>query len=103
MVLSELDFTATEKFFVLFQVRLDASKFFDQLVVLEDFQVFNVIVSLIISFELLLWLSWVDSFEDAELSEILERQLHFPDGITASKVLGCFSLHVLLYLLHFYN
>jgi len=84
-------------------VRLDASKFFNQLVVLKDFQVFNMIVSLVVSFELLLWLSWVDSFEDAQLSEILERELHFSNGITASKVLGCFSLYVLLYFLHFYN
>lgn len=72
MVFSKLDFTATKEFFVLFQVRFDASEFFDQLVVLEDFQVFNMIVGFIVSFELLLWLSWVDSFEDAKLSEILE-------------------------------
>ena len=50
---------------MLFQVRFDASEFVDQLVVLKNFQVFNVIVSLVVSFELLLWLSWVDSFEDA--------------------------------------
>ena len=65
MGLSKLNFTAAEEFFVLFQVRFDASKFVDQLVVLKNFQVFNVIVSLVVSFELLLWLSWVDSFEDA--------------------------------------
>ena len=65
MGLSKLYFTATKEFFVLFQVRFDASEFIDQLVVLKDFQVFNVIVSLVVSFELLLWLSWVDSFEDA--------------------------------------
>jgi hypothetical protein len=37
VVFSKLNFTATEKFFVLFQVRLDASEFFNQLVVLKDF------------------------------------------------------------------
>ena len=65
MGLSKLNFTAAEEFFVLFQVRFDASEFVDQLVVLKNFQVFNVIVSLVVSFELLLWLSWVNSFEDA--------------------------------------
>ena len=65
MGLSKLNFTAAEEFFVLFQVRFDPSEFVDQLVVLKNFQVFNVIISLVVSFELLLWLSWVDSFEDA--------------------------------------
>jgi hypothetical protein len=59
------------------------------------------VVSFVIALELLAWLSWIDSLEDANLSEVLERQLHPADGITARQILGGFSLDVLFNSSHF--
>ena len=102
MVLSQFKLTTSQQFFVLFEMGLDLAEFVEQLVVLQYLEVLHVEVSLSVALELLPWLSWVDSFEDAESSEVLEGQLHYSDGITACQVLGCFTLGSLLdFLAHF--
>ena len=64
VLLRELDFPTAEQFLVLFEMGLNVSELVEQLVVLEYFEVFNVIIGLIIALELLPGLSRVDSLED---------------------------------------
>jgi len=71
MVFSKFDFATTQEFFMFLQVSLDVSELLKQLVVLENFQVFNVIVSLVIALELLLRLAWVNALQNAKLTEVL--------------------------------
>ena len=59
----ELDVMAI-KLWVFLEMGLYISKLVEQLVVLEYFEVFNVIIGLIIALELLSGLSRVDSLED---------------------------------------
>ena len=64
VLLRELDFPSAEQFLVFLKMGLNISELVEQLVVLEYFEVFNVIIGLIIALELLSGLSWVDSLED---------------------------------------
>jgi hypothetical protein len=77
---------------VLFQVSFDISKFGHQLVVFQNFKVLGVEISFVVSLELLTGLSWVDTFDDAESTEVLQTDLEVTDGITARFVLGGLSL-----------
>ena len=63
---------------------------------LEDFQVLDMVVCFVVSFELLSWFPGVDSFQDAEAAEILEAYLHGSDCIATSKVLRSFAFLPLL-------
>ena len=58
----------------------------------QDLQVLHVIISLVSALELLLGLSGVHSLEDAQSSEILERELELADSLGPSKVLRLLSL-----------
>ena len=64
MLLGKLLLPSAEQFLVLLEMCLNISELVEQLVVLKYFEVFNVIISLIVTFELLSWLSGVDSLED---------------------------------------
>ena len=64
VLLRELDFSAAEQFLVFLKMGLNIAELVKQLVVLKNFEVFNVIISLIVALELLSGLSWVDSLED---------------------------------------
>ena len=64
VLLRELDFPSAEQFLVFLKMGLNISELVEQLVVLEYFEVFNVIIGLIIALELLSGLSRVDSLED---------------------------------------
>jgi len=81
---------------------LDLPELVEQLVVLKDFQVLHVIVRLVVALKLLLGLAWVDAFQDAQLSEVLKRQLHLANCMASGEVLGCFALDTLFDFLHFY-
>ena len=84
-----------------FQMGLDLPEPTQKLVVFKDFKVLNVVVGLVVTFELLFGLTWVNAFENAQLTEVLERKLHFPDRVASCKVLGSFSFDTLFYFLHF--
>ena len=58
---------------MLLEMSLDQPEFLEQLVVLKDFQIFDMVVGFVVSFKLLSWLSWVDAFKNTKLSEVLER------------------------------
>ena len=58
---------------------------------LEDFQVLDMVVCFVVSFELLSWFPRVNSFQDAQATEVLEIDLHGSDCITTSKVLSGFA------------
>lgn len=89
---SELELLLTLKLFVLFEMCFNFSKFIDHLVVLENFKIFHVEVGFVGALKLLLWLSWVDSFQDAKSSEILKRQLKPSDSVRSCDELSCISL-----------
>ena len=63
------------------EVSFDGSEFFEQYVVLQNFEILDVEVSLVVSLKLLLGLAGVDTFEDAEASEVLEGNLHVSDSV----------------------
>lgn len=86
----------SEIFLVLFEVGLDLAEFVQQLVVFQNFQVLHMEIGLGIALKLLSWLSWVDAFEDAESSEVLERYLHLSDSTASCEILGCLSTSPLL-------
>ena len=81
MVLCKLFFTTAKQFLVLFHVSFYFSELLQQLVVLQDFQIFHVIVSLIITLELFLGFPWVDTLQDAKPSEVFEGDLHSSNSI----------------------
>lgn len=58
---------------MLLEMSLDQPEFLKQLVVLKDFQIFDMVVGFVVSFKLLSWFSWVDAFKNTKLSEVLER------------------------------
>lgn len=87
---------------MLLEMGFHLSKFVKKLVVLQYLDVFNMEVSLCISLKLLPWLSWVDTLEDAESAEVLERDLHGSNSIGSSQILSDFSLSSFLdFLSHF--
>ena len=49
----------------------DTPKLFEQLVVLQNFEILDVEVCFVVSLELFAGLSWVDAFENAKSSEVL--------------------------------
>ena len=70
-----------------FQMCFNLSKLSQQLVVLQYFKVFHMEVGFIIPFNFLLRLTWINSFQDAETTEVLKRNLHVSD-----RVCSCFEL-----------
>ena len=92
MGLSELELTTSEKLLVFLEMCLDVSEPVNERVVLQNAEVFHMEVSLVVSSELLVGLSGVDTLQDANASEVLERQLHAADGVGPGEVLGSLSL-----------
>jgi hypothetical protein len=87
---------------VLLEMSLDLSELVKKFIVHENFQVLHVIVGLVGTFELLLWLTRIDTLENAETSKVLKSELKLPDSLRTCKVLRLFSLLSLLYFLpHF--
>ena len=84
---------------MLLQMRFDVSEFLQELIMHQNLQILHVIIGLVGPFQLLLRLSWVQSLEDAEPSEIFERELHLPDRLTSCEVLSGFTLSSFLYFL----
>ena len=81
MSLGSLNFSTAEIFLVLLDVSFDAAELLEQLVVLQNFKVLDMEVSLVITLEALVGLARVDTLENAELAEVLEADLHSTDGI----------------------
>ena len=81
MRLCGLDFSAAEVLLVLLQVGFDVSEFVEQLVVLQNLDVLDMEVSFVVTLELLVWVPWVDSFEDAQLAEVLQVELESANRI----------------------
>ena len=48
-------------------------------------------VGFIVSFEFLLWFTWVNTLEDAQATEVLQGNLHVADCVRASFVLTGFA------------
>lgn len=65
----------------------DASEFFEQLVVLQNFEILNVEVGFVVSLELFTGLPRIDTFENAESSEVLQTDLQVANGIWTRFVL----------------
>ena len=64
----------------------------------QNLDVFNMEIGLGVALKLLLWLARVDSFENANTTEVLETELQLTDGVTPCKVLRGFTF---LALFHF--
>lgn len=60
---------------IFFQVCLDVSEFLQENIVLKDFEVLDVEVCFVTALKLLLWFARIHTFENAQSSKILERQL----------------------------
>ena len=65
---------------VLSEVNFLSSQFLDEWVESEEVNILQMVVSSVHLLEFFWRLSWVDALEDAQLSEILERKLKFPDS-----------------------
>ena len=59
----------------------DASEFFEQLVVLQNFEILNVEVGFVVSLELFAGLPRIDTLENAESSEVLQTDLQITNGV----------------------
>ena len=59
----------------------DASEFFEQLVVLQNFEILNVEVGFVVSLELFAGLPRIDTFENAKSSEVLQTDLQITNGV----------------------
>lgn len=70
MSLGQFEFSATKQLFVFSKMCFNCSEFVEQLVVLQNLEVLNMEVRFVVAFELLLWLSRVDSFENAQSAEV---------------------------------
>lgn len=77
--------------FDLLEVSFDLKECAKNVVIFKELKVFLMKVGLVGALELLLWLSRIDSFEDAESSEVLEVELKFSDSSGPGEVLGCFA------------
>ena len=86
-LLSTLELLLSQEFSVLLEMCFDGVELLQQIVVFQNFDVLDVEVGLVASLELLLRLTSVHSFQDAQSSEVLERQLKSSDGVAPSKVL----------------
>ena len=64
---------------VLSEINFLSSELLDEWVEGEEVNVLQMVVSSVHLLELSGRLSWVNALEDAQLSEILERKLKFPD------------------------
>jgi len=102
VILSSLDLFSAQILLVLLEVSLDLSELVEELVVLEDLQVLHVVVGLSGTFEFFLGLSGIHTLQDAEASEVLERQLQLADGLGTGQVLRLLSLLALLDFLRHY-
>lgn len=60
----------------------------DQRVQCEEIDVFEVVEGAVGLFEFFGWLAWIDSFEDAQTTEVFEGQLEFFDGFGPADILG---------------
>lgn len=104
MSLGQFELSATKQLFVFSKMRFNCSEFVEQLVVLQNLEVLYMEVGFVVAFELLLWLSGVDSFENAQSAEVFKRDLHVTDGIRPRFVLGGLALDTSFNLAnHFYN
>jgi len=65
VILCLLEFPLSLIFLVFLEVCFYVSEFLQQSVVFQDFEVLEMEVGLVISLELSLWLSWINSFQNA--------------------------------------
>ena len=63
------------------QMCLDRAELAQQLVVLQDLDVFHMEVGLIVALELLVGAAWIDTLQDAEFAEVGKVHLAGSDGI----------------------
>ena len=68
----DFELTTTQILLVPLEMSLDVSELLKQIVVLENLDVLHVEVSFVVALELLVRLAWVNSLQDAELSEVLQ-------------------------------
>jgi hypothetical protein len=87
MIFRHLSLLAAKQLLVLLDVSLDLSELVKELVMHENFQVLLMIVRLIGSLELLLWLTRIDTLEDAYSSKVLERELELANCFRSGEVL----------------
>jgi len=71
MFFSHLSLLASKQLLVFLDMSLDLSELVKQFIMHQDLQVLNMIVCLVGTFELLLGLARINTFQDAEASEIL--------------------------------
>ena len=88
--------------FVLSEVNLLGSQFLDEWIEGEEVNVFQMIIGSVHFLEFFWRLSWVDALEDAQLSEILEGKLKFPDRFWSGDVLADLAFFAGLDFSHFY-
>ena len=81
MLFCEFELTTAKQLFVLVQVCFDVSELFQQQVVLQNLEIFDMEVSLVISLQLFARLSWVNPFEYTKSSEVLQTDLEISNGV----------------------
>lgn len=92
VLLSPFELFLTLKFFVFLKMSFYVSKLIQQGVMLQDLKVFKMKVCLIATLWLSFRFSGIDSFQNAESPEVLERNSEFSDGVASGDVLGDLSL-----------
>lgn len=81
MILGAFEFSAAQVFFVLLQMGLHFTELVNELVVLQNLDVFDMEVGFVLAFEFFVWSSWVDTLQDAKLAEVRESELKSSNGI----------------------
>lgn len=81
MSLSVCELSTAKQLLVFLEMSFDLSEFVEQLVVLQNLQVFHVEVGLVVALDLLLGLTGVDTLENAQAAEILQRHLHISNRV----------------------
>lgn len=102
MLLRLLELLAAKILLVPLEMRFNITEFVQKCVVFENFEILDVKVGLICAFVLLVGLTRVDTFENAEASKISERQLESPDCMAPCQILRRWSLRSLLEFLAHY-
>ena len=87
MLLGLLELLAAGILLVPLEMRFYFTELIQERVVFENLEILHMKVSLIGAFALLVGLAWIDTFENAEASEVSKGQLKSPDCMTPRQIL----------------
>lgn len=87
MLLGLLELLAAGILLVPLEMRFYFTELIQERVVFENLEILHMKVGLIGAFVLLVGLAWIDTFENAEASEVSKSQLKSPDCMTPRQIL----------------